>query len=117
MSFSTRANVAINKLEKQGNFCKDENGQCFYQNANNSCIIGHIMPDFRTRQKADNYGESGISDLIANKVIPEFTDQFSEKEENILVDLQLLHDTYSGTFENAILKMRRVVQEHKEGIK
>lgn len=108
INFKEQVNAAIDKLEKQGHFSKDSNGQCYYQNANSRCIIGHMIPNFRLRQKADDAGDSGICDLIDNKVIPEFTDQFNEKQQQVLGSLQQLHDIYGGTFEDSIRAMRGV---------
>jgi len=104
--FKAQVNKAIDKLEKQGHFSKDSNGACYYQNANNCCIIGHMIPNFRLRQKADNAGDSGICELIDSNVIPEFTDQFIQSERGVLRALQALHDLWAGTFKDSIRAMR-----------
>jgi hypothetical protein len=103
---------AIDKLELQGKPSKIGTGGCFYQGEDGACcIVGHMMPDNVTREKADISFEPAIVDLYRSGF--PWALQFTNKQIKVLSGLQSLHDNVKldreNEFSNSIAKMREVI--------
>ena len=114
LEFKSLVETAIDKLEKQNEISVNKMGSCVYLNEKRqSCIIGHMMPDDKTRRLADSEDNKDytIVSLVINKVIPYFTNQFSSSQLQIMERLQDLHDTSGSkeyTFNDCIEEMREL---------
>lgn len=108
---------AIDKLDKQGVPSRDMKG-CFYKHPteNYCCIVGHMMPDDKTRIAADKTDgdNTSIRGLYSANFI--WAKQFSYKQINLLMELQNIHDNIdpdSNTSE-AGEEMRTVLSDYME---
>lgn len=83
---------AIDKLEAQGKFSRaGHTGKCYYLNAGNCCIVGHMMPDDHTRYEADNSTSgTGIKYLYLKDFA--WPKQFTPLQIDVLAELQYYHD-------------------------
>jgi hypothetical protein len=110
--FINEVEKAISKLDYQGEVCKTKEGLCVYQNKiGQHCIIGFMMPDSDTREKADSY-QNPISELYEMGVL-EWTDQFNTAQINSMSTLQKVHDEIVIPFHERIDLMQEELERYK----
>jgi hypothetical protein len=83
---------AIEKVCLQGVASVGDNGGCAYLSKLGCCVVGHMMPDNETRKKADSLKDSGVQNVIQEGVWGE--GMFTRQQEDILLSLQLVHDSF-----------------------
>ena len=109
--FINLVNSAIDKLEKQGEPCKGEYGNCVYLNDKNQCcIVGHMMPDDETRKDADDC-DFRVYGLFHYGM--EWTKQFDKEQIKIMTSLQDDHDSFGVGFNAKIKTMREIIAEYE----
>jgi hypothetical protein len=82
----------IKGILDQGKPAKTEIGKCKYlTDTGLKCIVGHMMPDDKTRRSADNTHMTGIGFLYQDKTIP-WVKQFDSNQFHVLAGLQNIHD-------------------------
>ena len=112
--FVNMVGSAIDKLEKQGTFSRVDIGSgCMYQNSEgNCCIVGHMMPDSKTRGDADN--EETVGSPIDELALAgfEWTKQFSDTQIDLLSRLQAIHDIRDD-FSAALDEMKYVLCKYQ----
>ena len=92
---------AVEKVCEQGVASIGDKGGCAYLSKSGCCIVGHMMPDDETRREADKLEDSGVKAVICEGVWGH--NMFTQHQEDILLSLQLVHDSYQDDCnENAI---------------
>jgi len=115
--FKQMVTNAIDALEQQGKECLNYDGQCKYLNENGMCcIVGHMMPDNKTREDADLESELGRDSCIIalSNIAFSWCMQFTDDQILLLSKLQYIHDTPPDeyfTFENRITHMRNLAEK------
>lgn len=97
--FKNLVSQAIDKLEKQGERCVNEYGDCKYFNEKGqSCIVGHMMPE--------DVEDIEVNSDLTVEALEWAQELFSDKQIGVLMDLQYEHDRTA--FSRAINNMRRI---------
>lgn len=104
---------AIDKLEQQGVPSKDAFRGCYYLNKENNhcCIVGHMMPDDKTRELADSYGNGDVGSLVQEGF--QWFEKFTHKQTELLWNLQGIHDAVNvdAPVTEACKEMRKLVEK------
>ena len=116
--FIQMVDKAIDHLEAQGHPSVDAGGNCFYQYEDEAgnvsrCIVGWMIEDEATRNKADKCGET-LSGLVDRNIWGRHLDDF---QKIFLAILQEEHDSLpdkEGCFEDGIRDMRHALAKYSQ---
>ena len=114
MKFLDLVEDAINNLEAQGEFAKeDDSHRCWYHLIKNGkelrCIVGHMMP-LNVAQEVD--GEVQLLKDSYEPLAIQWAEQFTEGEIQFLQELQNIHD-FEPSFDETIKKMRIALRRER----
>lgn len=114
LDFIKMVEDGVAKVLAQGEPSMDEHADCCYLNDKGlCCVVGHMMPDDKTRRLADSRqnGSNILSLYDWNEFI--WTDQFAEKQIQLLSDLQNVHDCWID-IEFVTKEFNKVINTYKK---